>query len=634
MPSEFVPIAVGRVALIGNYTPRRCGIATFTHDLRAALRLDAPGTDHLVVAMTDRVGEYDYPREVAFEIVEDDRAAYAAAADYLSSSSVDLVVLQHEFGIFGGPAGDYLLDLLRRLKMPVITTLHTVLTDPDSDQRRVMEALIARSATLIVMADKGREILEARYGVPRARIAVIPHGVPDQPFLDGAMAKARLGHRDRDLLLTFGLLSPGKGIEGMLAAMPAIVDAHPQALYLVLGATHPNLKRTEGERYRQSLEAQAHALGVADHVMFVDSFVDEPQLIEYLTAADVYVTPYLHEAQITSGTLALSFGMGKPIVSTPYWHAAELLVDGRGVLVPFGSPPALAEAIDRVLADRRLRDSLRTRAYAAGRATIWPTVARRHHETFTQALAERLNRPSNVVPLAAGVRAAETLPAMSLTHLELLTDGVGIAQHSVLAVPDREHGYCLDDNARALLFLAEQQRNAPWSAAETRLGLTYAAFVQHAWRPERARFHNFMSYGREWLDEVGADDAHGRAVWALGALVERGGPRHLGDWALARLLDAAPPSSKWGARAPGPTACSVPARSSADSPATASFPACARRSPIGFPSGSPTPPARTGSGSRISSPMTTPASPRRCSRRAPHLAATISPRAPSRRSAG
>ena len=540
MTAQTPDTIIGRVALIGNYLPRRCGIATFTHDLRNALAAAAPGSDPIVVAMNDGLGPYDYPAEVSFAIDEQNRAAYAAAADYLNVSNVDIAVVQHEFGIYGGAAGDYLLNLLGRLKMPVVTTLHTVLTDPNADQRRVMDALIVRSSRLVVMAEKGREILRATWDVPEHKISVIAHGVPDQPFLDSALSKDALGFGDREVLLTFGLLSPGKGIETMLDAMPRVVAANKDALYVVLGATHPNLVRHEGERYRESLVARAAALGVTDHVRFIDGFVDEPTLLGYIAAADVYVTPYLNEAQITSGTLAISFGMGKPIVSTPYWHAKELLADGRGVLVPFGDVDALADGIVHTLGDRAFRNRLRKAAYVAGRDTIWPVVAGQYYLLFADAVRERLTRADNVLPLAAGTRPTGTLPKLVTSHLETLTDSCGLLQHAVFSVADRAHGYCLDDNARALLFISEVQRHSRWTERETHLAMTYAAFVQHAWSPVRRRFANFMSYARDWLETLGNDDAHGRAVHALGTVVERGGPRQLGDWANSLFLASAP----------------------------------------------------------------------------------------------
>lgn len=542
--------APSRVALVGNYSPRRCGIATFTHDLRTALAAHTPDHAPLVVALTDDQGPYAYPDAVSFEIAESERASYVAAADYLNFTGVDLVLLQHEFGIFGGEAGSHVLELLRRLTMPVVTTLHTVLTDPDPAQRRVMEALVARSSRLVVMAEVGRTILVERYGVVPGKVEVIPHGVPDQPFLDSALAKESLGFGDRDVLLTFGLLGPGKGIEVMLDALPTVVAKNPDALYVVLGATHPNLVRNEGERYRDTLKSRADVLGVSANVAFIDKFVHEPELLEAIAAADIYVTPYLNEAQITSGTLAISFGMGKPIVSTPYWHARELLADGRGMLVPFGDVAAMAAAINAVLGDRVLKSDLRKKSYAAGRATIWPVVAERHATLFAEVVAERLARADNVLPLKVGTRHAGVLPRLSLEHLEVLTDSAGLTQHAILSVPDRNHGYCLDDNARALLLMVDQRRVGVWGQRETRLALIYAAFVQHAWRPELSRFRNFMGFDRTWLEEVGADDAHGRAVWALGALAEHGATRQLDDWATALLLASAPACADlWSPRA-------------------------------------------------------------------------------------
>ena len=383
------------VAIIGNHPPRRCGIATFTHDLRRAL--DALGPSCLAVAMTDACGSYDYPDPVTLEIAQDDPAAYVAAADYLNRADVGAVSLQHEFGIFGGRAGEHVLELLRHLRAPVITTLHTVLTHPDTDQRRVMEVLIERSYRLVVMAEKGRKILSDTYDVPAAKIELIPHGIPDRPLLASSVAKAKLGVGERKVLLTFGLLSPNKGIEVMIEALPEIVRGHPDVLYLVVGATHPNLQRLEGERYRESLRTRAAALGVGDNVRFVDCFLELPELLDYVAAADIYVTPYLSEAQITSGTLAYAVGLGKPVVSTPYWYAQELLGDGRGLLVPFGHVDALADAINRLLGNEMLRAQLQKRACAAGRGMIWPTIAQRYRELLDMAGMEAPPRVTKMV---------------------------------------------------------------------------------------------------------------------------------------------------------------------------------------------------------------------------------------------
>lgn len=406
-PSPYA-LAAPSVAIIGNYPPRRCGIATFTHDLRAAL--DRSGLRCLTVAMRDALGPYDYaPGVVSQELVQEDPDDYIAAAERLNGAGIQAVSLQHEFGIFGGRAGAHVLQLLRRVHAPVVTTLHTVLTHPDADQRRVMDGLIARSHRLVVMAEKGRQILGDTYGVPAGKIALIPHGIPDEPLLPSSAAKASLGVSGRQLLLTFGLLSPNKGIEVMVEALPAIVRAHPDVLYLVVGATHPNLQRREGEHYRESLRTRAAALGVGDNVRFIDRFLELPRLLDYIAAADIYVTPYLSEAQITSGTLAYAVGLGKPVVSTPYWYAQELLGDGRGLLVPFGHVNALADAINRLLGNEMLRAQLQKRACAAGRGMIWPTIAQRYRELLDTAGMET---PPRVTKMALPLRRMQPVAAV------------------------------------------------------------------------------------------------------------------------------------------------------------------------------------------------------------------------------
>lgn len=395
-PTQHAPLAI-----LGNYPPRRCGIASFTHDLHAALRVAVPSRECLAVAVTDEHGPYDYRGDVAFEMARDDPAAYAAAADRLNRAGVAALSLQHEFGIFGGPAGEHVLELLRRLRAPVVTTFHTVLTHPDADQRRVMMELASRSHRLVVMAAKGREILQDVYDVPASKIELIPHGIPAAPLPPSAIAKASLGTGDRRVLLTFGLLSPNKGIEVMIEALPDIARVHPDALYLVVGATHPNLKRFEGERYRESLRERAAELGVERNIRFIDAFLELPQLLDYIAAADIYVTPYLNEAQITSGTLAYAVGLGKAVVSTPYWYARELLDGGRGLVVPFASVRAMAEAIGALLDDEELASRLRMRAGLLGRTMAWPVVAERYGE-----LLNGLHGQTQVVDIAPSLRRA------------------------------------------------------------------------------------------------------------------------------------------------------------------------------------------------------------------------------------
>lgn len=386
----MAPIA--RVALIGNALPRRCGIATFTADLQQAL-VEADAAVHAgVVAMNDPGQSYDYPATVEFEINEADPQDYQRAAQFLNRGAFDVVSLQHEFGIFGGASGDLIVPLLSRLTVPVVSTLHTVLEEPSAQQRSVLGQIVAASATVVVMAEQGRALLRERYGVADAKIEVIPHGIPDMPFAEPEAAKAVLGFSGRSVILTFGLLSPNKGIEVMIDAMPAILARRPDAVYVVLGTTHPHLVRRHGEAYRESLVARAQDLGVADRVVFLDRFVDQPTLLEFIAMADVYVTPYLTEAQMTSGTLAFSFGLGKAVVSTPYWHARELLSEGRGILVPFGDSISIGREIGALLTDDIRRSAMRRRAYASSRPMTWARTGERYLEAFESARAQNLAR--------------------------------------------------------------------------------------------------------------------------------------------------------------------------------------------------------------------------------------------------
>lgn len=528
-----------RVAIVGNHPPRRCGIATFTSDLRQAIDGLSPRVETITVAMSDPGHVHDYGEHVAVEISRDRLSAYTAAADFLNQSDIDVVSLQHEFGIFGGAAGEYVLTFLRRLRMPVVTTMHTVLTRPDPAQRRVMEELIQRSARLVVMARKGADILREVYGVAEDKIAVVAHGIPDVVLPAPEIARRVLGLPvERPTLLTFGLLSPGKGIEGMIEALPAIVAKHPNVNYLILGATHPHLKRNEGERYRDCLAVVAAKLGVAANVSFLDRFVELDDLVQYIAACDVYVTPYMNEAQITSGTLAYSSGLGRPVVSTPYWHATELLRDGVGILVPFAAPTALSDAINQLLDHPQARAKMAAQAFSAGRAMTWSATAEKYRQVFASVRLEHRSARGSVAMLPRAV--ASTLPGIETTHLATMSDDTGLLQHAVLGMAARDHGYCIDDNVRGLLFLAELQRVRPLDRAELKLLTTYAAFTDHGWRPDAGVFRNFMSFDRRWLDEVGSDDAQGRAVWALGVTACEGAPRHLGQWATVLAFRAAP----------------------------------------------------------------------------------------------
>lgn len=522
---------IQHVALIGNFLPRKCGLATYTTDTYAALRRRFPDLKVDVYAMDDHPGRYDYPDAVTAAIPEQDRAAYLGAARMIEASGAQALWVQHEYGIYGGPAGDYLIALLDRLSIPVIATLHTVLENPDPDQRRVTEALLRRAARVIVMAEKGREILKRVHGADDRKIATIPHGVPDRPFADPRDFKPRFGWRGREVILTFGLLAPSKGIETMIEAMPAIAAARPDALYVILGATHPNLVAREGEAYRARLKAQAADLGVAGHVAFVDGFVEQGELLDYLQAADVYATPYPNPAQITSGTLSYAVAVGKPVVSTPYIHATEILADGHGVLVPFQDSAALAREIVGLLADEPARMALAGRAYARGRTMLWPRLAEAAMDALAAIVAarpRRFARPAKaLVPLEP-----------DLAAVERMSDATGMLQHSIYSVPDRRHGYCIDDNARALILMSRIE--AMDEGVRDKWTSVYAAFVQYAWNPDLRRFRNFMNFDRTWCEDAGSEDSNGRALWALGVTARDARAQKHRDWASA-LFDATAP---------------------------------------------------------------------------------------------
>jgi glycosyltransferase involved in cell wall biosynthesis len=529
---------LSRVAFIGNSLPRRCGIATFTTDLEQAISKSREGMETSIVAMTDHGQAYDYPPVVGVEINDGRVEDYFRAADFLNAGQFEVVCLQHEFGIFGGEAGGHILALLSRLTMPVVTTLHTVLSEPTPAQRRVLLGVIEASSRIVVMAEKARELLRGVYGAPADKIEVIPHGIPDFPFVEPDEAKAKFGFAGRSVILTFGLLSPNKGVEVMIDAMPSILESRPDAVYVVLGATHPNLVRDQGEAYRESLIARAKKRGVASQVVFLDQFVDRATLLGFISMCDVYVTPYLNEAQMTSGTLAYSFGLGKAVVSTPYWHARELLADGRGVLVPFADPIVIGREIAHLMTDDARREAMRKRAYAASRSMTWERTAERYIAVFDNA---RRGYRLRVVARPDQIASARGLapPALQIDHLLVMCDDTGIFQHAIHSVPDRLHGYCVDDNARALLLACALGAPGGQRLSEPLTG-RFAAFVQHAWNPDLKRFRNFMSFGRAWLEDKGSEDSHGRTLWALGECARGDVSPSRRRWAASLFAQALP----------------------------------------------------------------------------------------------
>lgn len=530
--------SVAKAVVLGDYLPRQCGIATFTRDLFTATLLDSSGPRGEVIAVTDPGQSYDYPPEVRFEIVQEDIQSYLRAADFLNLSHADVLCVQHEFGIFGGEAGAHLIALLRRARLPTVTTLHTILREPNPAQRRAFTQLIACSTKLVVMTRHGADILRSIYHVPSEKIAIIPHGIPDVPFVDPNFYKDQFGVAGRPVLLTFGLLSPGKGIEYAISALPEIIRHHPNIIYIILGATHPNLIREQGETYRLRLERLARELGVQDNVMFVNRFVSNADLNEFIGAADIYLTPYLNEAQITSGTLAYCYGAGKAVISTPYWHAAELLADGSGVLVPFRDSAAIAHAVIRLLNEDAARHAMRKAAYLAGRDMVWAQVGHAYRTVFEEAVHLYVPAPTRTAPTLDSARA--DLPALRLDHLAGLTDSTGTFQHACYSLPWFEHGYCTDDNARTLVLAALlEDINEPFPELD-RIRRAAAAFLQHAFRPDTERFRNFLSFDRRWLEDTGSEDSHARALWGLGALVGRTEIPSLRAWSAAAFERALP----------------------------------------------------------------------------------------------
>lgn len=535
---DLLPAQIDHLALIGNFLPRKCGLATFTTHTFNALRARFPDTQVDVYAMNDLPGGYDYPPEVTSTIPQHDRAAYLDTARAIEASGAQAIWVQHEYGIYGGAAGEHLIALLDRTTLPVIATLHTILENPSADERRVMEALLRRAARVIVMADKGRQILRRVHGVDDRKVVMIPHGVPDRALAPTDAFKPRFGWEGRDVVLTFGLLAPSKGIETVIRAMPDVVHRHPNALYVVLGATHPNLVVHEGEAYRDRLHTLTAELGVADNVEFIDGFVEQDELLDYLQAADIYATPYPGAAQITSGTLSYAVAMGKPVISTPYVHATEILADGHGVLVDFNDSDAFARHINGLLDNADRRSELARKAYARGRTMLWERTA---EAAMAELVAVRNLRPRSIA--AARPQALEPLTP-DFRAVERMSDATGMLQHSIYAVPDRRHGYCIDDNARALILMhridpmTEDERDK-WTSI-------YAAFVQFAWNPDERRFRNFMRFDRSWCEDVGSEDSNGRALWALGVTASEARDQKYRDWARVLFDDTAAISFEFG----------------------------------------------------------------------------------------
>ncbi len=520
------PSLPSRIAVIGNYLPRQCGIATFTTDLCAALSAEYGTARLLALPVNDTEQGYDYPARVRWSLAQDEVKSYQEAAEFLNFNNIDMVCLQHEYGIFGGPAGSHILQLLRGLKMPVVTTLHTVLREPNPDQLMVMEEIAELSDRLIVMSQLSSQFLQEIFKVPGSKIDMVPHGVPDLPFLDPNFYKDRFGVEGKAVLLTFGLLSPNKGIENVIQALPQILSKHSNVAYIVAGATHPHILRREGDKYRASLQALAKEVGVESQVIFFDRFASPEEMAAFIGAADIYITPYRYEEQVVSGTLAYALGAGKAIISTPYWHAIELLDDRRGALVPFQNPAAIASKTIELLNTPAIRHAMRKRAYLFARDMVWKKVAQGYMESFTRVRSDRMDSPRVQFSARATPKALDQLPELKLNHVNALTDDTGMLQHAIFTIPNRAEGYTTDDNARALIFavLRSQLSKDPGGKVDSGgpdFSCRYLSFLEHALDPAKGRFRNFLGYDRRWRDAEGSEDCHGRALWSLGTVLGR-----------------------------------------------------------------------------------------------------------------
>ena len=536
-----------RIAVVGNYLPRQCGIATFTTDLCTAISAEYGDARLLALPVNDTEQGYDYPARVRWSLAQEDVKSYQDAAQFLNFNNIDMVCLQHEYGIFGGPAGSHILHLLRGLKMPVVTTLHTVLREPDPNQLMVMEEIAELSDRLIVMSQLSSQFLQEIFKVPGSKIDMVPHGVPDLPFLDPNFYKDSFGVEGKAVLLTFGLLSPNKGIENVIQALPRILSKHSNVVYIVAGATHPHILRREGDKYRASLQALAKEVGVGAQVLFHDRFVSPEEMAAFIGAADIYITPYRYEAQVVSGTLAYALGAGKAIISTPYWHAIELLDDRRGALVPFQNPGAIAHKTIELLNTPAIRHAMRKRAYLFARDMVWKRVAQGYMESFARVRADRMENPRVQFAARATPKALDQLPELKLHHLNALTDDTGMLQHAIFTIPNRAEGYTVDDNARALIFtvlLAQTGKDQLGNADSITSDFSsrYLSFLEHAFNPAKGRFRNFFGYDRRWNETEGSEDCHGRALWSLGTVLGRSDDMGLKS-AAGRLFEFSLPAA-------------------------------------------------------------------------------------------
>jgi len=506
-----------KIALIGTYPPRKCGIGTFTNNLLKAI---AANTEHddlasvaQVIAIDGNEQDLDYPEEVKLTIRQSRQRDYVIAAKQINYSDADVCILEHEFGIFGGDDGVYILSLIHRLELPLVVTLHTVLNDPSYTQRSIIEDIGNRAARIVVMSKRAVDFLTDIYHIPREKIDYIEHGVPDFNKVSSADVKKKFNFEDRKVLLTFGLISRNKGIETVINALPDVVRKYPKLLYIISGKTHPEVLKHSGEEYRSFLQRLIKEHGIEKNVFFNNAFLSEEKLFEYLSASDIYITPYLNEAQITSGTLSYAVGVGSAVVSTPYWHAQEILDEGRGRLFGFKDSIQLSKVILDLLDDEKNINDLKERAYEYGKKLRWPKIGRQYL-SLAEYLVDSRARDLEIKKLPIQI---PMLPVINLAHVKRLTDDTGIVQHAKYGIPNLKEGYCLDDNARALLMALMAYRQSKDKEAPELITI-YLSFIHYLQR-ENGNFGNFLSFSRQFLDEYGSEDSFGRTIWALGYLI-------------------------------------------------------------------------------------------------------------------
>ncbi|MBK8551989.1 MAG: glycosyltransferase family 4 protein [Ignavibacteria bacterium] len=535
------------ISLISSYVPRRCGIATFSNDLANSIKnFDSNEFSVNISALNDIPEGYKYSSDVNFEIKDKNINDFKEAANYLNLSDSDVINIQHEFGLYGGDAGSNILYLINKLNKPIVTTLHTVLENPSKEELKVLQEIGSRSSYMVVQSQRSFDMLENIAKIPKRKIKYIPHGAHDVPFLDPAFYKDKFKLSEKKVILTFGLLGPGKGFEDAIRALKYVTERYHDVMFIILGATHPNVKKQFGESYRNSLENLVSNLGLENNVIFINRFVETKELLEYILMSDIYVSPYKNKEQAVSGTLTYALGCGKAIVSTPYWYAEELLQNEKGILVPFDDPDAMGAAITDLLLDENKRNRLRKNAYDAGRDLTWENVGRRYTEIFQKA-AEDFKTPKSFPVISSLNNILPSLPDVNLTHLKNMTDDTGIFQHATYSIPNPNHGYCTDDNVRALLVAVMHKVHFNDDSIDPYIN-RYLQFVYNAFNPEKGLFKNFMSYDRRWLDDVGSDDCNGRVIFAFGYLIRNvkshsilGLVKNLFDASIKNMLDIRSP---------------------------------------------------------------------------------------------